>query len=65
MVTPIGEITFPEKGLQLLTFFFDAPEVADKLPGNNFAYFEFFLEKEIKDAPRQRLHQPHLLTRLP
>ena len=48
---PIGEITFPEKGLQLLTFYFDAPEVTDKLPGNNFAYFEFFLEKEIKDAP--------------
>lgn len=48
---PIGEITFPEKGLQLLTFFFDAPEVPDKQPGNNFAYFEFFLEKEIKDAP--------------
>ena len=49
---PIGEITFPGRaGLQLLTFFFDAPEVTDKLPGNNFAYFEFFLEKEIKDAP--------------
>ena len=38
----IGEITFPEAGLQLLTFFYDAPASPDKMPGNNFAYFEFF-----------------------
>ena len=42
----IGEITFPEKGLQLLTFFYDAPETPDKMPGNNFAYFEFFREED-------------------
>lgn len=34
----IGEIEFSEAGLQLLTFFFNAP----KEGGNNFAYFEFF-----------------------
>ena len=38
----IGEITFPEAGLQLLTFHYDAPETPDKMGGNNFAYFEFF-----------------------
>lgn len=42
----IGEIEFPEAGLQLLTFFFDAPATPDKMPGNNFAYFEFFPEAD-------------------
>ncbi len=42
----IGEITFPEAGLQLLTFFFDAPDMPDKRGGNNFAYFEFFPESD-------------------
>ena len=43
----VGEITFPEKGLQLLTFYFDAPDTPDKMPGNNFAYFEFFPESDV------------------
>lgn len=38
----IGEITFAEAGLQLLTFHFDAPDMPDGRGGNNFAYFEFF-----------------------
>jgi hypothetical protein len=42
----IGEITFPEAGLQLLTFFFDAPVWPDKMGGNNFAFFEFFPESD-------------------
>ena len=38
----IGEITFAEAGLQLLTFHYDAPDMPDGRGGNNFAYFEFF-----------------------
>ncbi|HWB58534.1 MAG TPA: hypothetical protein VG733_03540 [Chthoniobacteraceae bacterium] len=51
----IGEITFDEAGLQLLTFHFDAPAMPDKRGGNNFAYFEFFPEDDARMANDDQL----------